>query len=261
MQARKSTGNDLQAFQTILDFVTNLNEFFGEGNRSLGLYYRLISKMSFQDDDLILRHLGVFKEFCVLNRTSILNQSHITHPKIQFSEKIYIDINYILKSADNETTQVIWDYILAISALLDPENNAKEIYAGKHASEGLMTQAFPQVDMMSSMMGMMNSMMAGGGLDGIMGMMAGGGGEGLGGGGLDLSGILKSDLFNNVLQTVTKSLDEAGGIDTILSGLMKKPEEIVSSVPSSVSIPPSVPPSVPSSVSIPPPDEGPSLSI
>jgi hypothetical protein len=88
-----------------------------------------------------------------------------------------------------------------------------------------------------------------------MGMMAGVGGEGVVGGGLDLSGILKSDLFNNVLQTVTKSLDEAGGIDTILSGLMKKPEEIVSSVPSSV------PPSVPSSVSIPPPDEGPSLSI
>jgi hypothetical protein len=254
MQARKSTGNDLQAFQTILDFVTNLNEFFGEGNRSLGLYYRLISKMSFQDDDLILRHLGVFKEFCVLNRTSIRNQSHITHPRIQFSEKIYIDINYILKSADSETTQVIWDYILAISALLDPENNAREIYAGKHASDGLLTpQTSPQVDMMGSMMGMMNSMMSGGGLDGIMGMMAGGfvGGEGVGG--LDLSGILKSDLFNNVLQTVTKSLDEAGGIDTILSGLMKKPEEIASSVPS---LDPSLVPSLdPTSVPTPSPDE------
>jgi hypothetical protein len=128
---KKVSGVDLEIFQTILDFVTNLQEYFGNSKHvsvhSLNLYNRLISKMGFKDDDLILRHIEVFKVFCIQNRECIREQRTDFTTKIVFSEKIYIDLEYIFKHADIDTTKIIWEYILAISAFVDPENKTKQL--------------------------------------------------------------------------------------------------------------------------------------
>lgn len=128
----KTNGHDLCTFQTITDFVDNLQDFFGQEQnqytKSLNMYHRLINNMSFKDEDLILRHIKCFKNFCLNNRTQITNRDlNLKNPKIMFSNKIYIDLSYIFQNADTDTQNVIWEYILSISALVDPENKAKEL--------------------------------------------------------------------------------------------------------------------------------------
>ena len=46
---------------------------------------------------------------------------------IQYSERVYIDIKLILKLADEQTCDAIWNHLLTISAFVDPAGNAKEI--------------------------------------------------------------------------------------------------------------------------------------
>jgi hypothetical protein len=46
---------------------------------------------------------------------------------IQYSERVYIDIKLILKIADEQTCDAIWNHLLTISAFVDPAGNAKEI--------------------------------------------------------------------------------------------------------------------------------------
>jgi hypothetical protein len=205
--SKKTSGKDLTAFQTILDFVTNLQDFFGNTKHSavrpLNLYHRLISKMSFKDDELILKHIEVFKDFCVRNREQIREQNiKLAIAKIIFSDRIYIDMEYIFKKADDDTTKVIWEYILAISAYVDPENKTKELLKSlkeksgegdflanmietigtqMNSSDGNMDNPMAMVgslmnsDMLKTMMGSMNENLDNGNLDlgKLMGAMSG----------------------------------------------------------------------------------------
>ncbi len=130
--SKKTSGQDLTAFQTISDFVCDLQDCFGGSKhqliRPLNLYHRLISKLSFRDEELILRHLNVFKEFCVDNREQIRHRNREwTSPKIEFTDRIYIDMGYIMKQTDEESEEAIWQYLLTISAYLDPENKTKDL--------------------------------------------------------------------------------------------------------------------------------------
>lgn len=130
--SKKTSGQDLITFQHISEFVCDLQDCFGgskhERIRPLNLYHRLISKLSFRDDELILRHLNIFKEFCVQNREQIRNRDkQLQETKITFSDRIYIDMGYIFKQTDEESEDAIWKYLLTISACLDPENKTKDL--------------------------------------------------------------------------------------------------------------------------------------
>ena len=50
-----------------------------------------------------------------------------TNNKVNFSDKVYIDFSNIFKTADKDTKGVILDYLLTISALVDPTAKAKDI--------------------------------------------------------------------------------------------------------------------------------------
>jgi hypothetical protein len=207
MQSKKTSDKDLATFRTIVDFVVNLHEFFGSESknqsvRPLNLYHRLIHKLSFQDEDLILKHIDTFKTFCVKNRKSIRDRDvNLTDNIIRFSERIYIDMKYIFKRADSDTTKVIWEYLLTISAYVDPENKTKELLQslknnkegnfiadmietmGSHMTEEMgdnpnplsMLSSMMNSDLVSTMMGKMNSGLNDGDLDlgKLLGSMSG----------------------------------------------------------------------------------------
>jgi hypothetical protein len=155
----KTNSNDLQAFQTISDFVSNLHECFGSRkNKSLNLYYRLISKLSFNDDELILKHIEVFKSFCVKNRKAIINRTtNFASTRIKFSEKIFIDMNYIFNHSDEDTTPIIWEYLLSIRALVDPENKTKELL--KQLKKTNTDNPSPENDLIANMFNLISSNM------------------------------------------------------------------------------------------------------
>jgi hypothetical protein len=126
MQARKTTGQDLAAFQVIVDFVTNLHTYFESKVHSVTLYHRLIYQKSFQDEDLILRHVSIFRSFCETNRIALRerNEHKLSTSRISFSDRIYIDLNHVFSHVDAETKSVVWEYLLAISAHVDPQSGS-----------------------------------------------------------------------------------------------------------------------------------------
>jgi len=216
--SKKTTGNDLATFQLIADFVDNLHNYFGNKIHSLSLYHRLVYKMSFKDDDLILRHIDVFKTFCVNNRNALKDRdiNLISSPKIQISEKIYIDIEYIFKQIqqDTETQNVIWEYLLSISAYVDPENNAKQILE-------LMKQGnanVPNLNLPSSFnpMEMVSSLMGSGEFGGMMSTLQ----QSLENGNLDLSKLMP------LVQSISKEIVESDDptIKNLVSSLTKQME-------------------------------------
>ena len=217
MNISKTSGNDLATFQTISDFVSNVYEYYGSpSTKALNMYYRLVNKLSFKDDDLILRHLQVFKQFCLLNRECIKQQStQLREPKITFSDNIYIDMNYIFRKA-NESGDIktIWEYILAISAYLDPSNNTKELLKSMQQGGG------------------------GGGPDGdfintMMSTLAAGAGAGAGAGTGEpnplgmMANLMNSDMMTQMMSAMTSKVDN-GSLD--ISALVNTVSGLVDTV-------------------------------
>jgi len=136
-----STDYNLIAFKAITTFTNELNENFGSNkqNHALKLYDRLISKTSLSHDKAIKKHIDCFRTFCVDNRDGLLSKDikKFISSKVEYSPKVYIDFINIFNLADKETTEVIWNHLLTISALLDPAGNAKEILKKnkEHATE------------------------------------------------------------------------------------------------------------------------------
>jgi hypothetical protein len=117
-------------FKAITSFVKDLNEVFGKMQKSLALYARLLEKTGIMNTGPIHKHIEGFKFFCINNREAIRERdvTKISQPRITYSgDKVFIDVPSIFKLADNDTKKVIWSHILTISALVDPENNAKKI--------------------------------------------------------------------------------------------------------------------------------------
>lgn len=171
LKTERLSGEELSAFQVIVDFVNNLHNHLEEQKeriQSIQLYHRLIYQKSFQEVDLIRKHVNVFRGFCQSNRDAIREQSvtAITFPRIEFTDRIYIDIPYVFGRVDNDTKRVIWEYLLAISAHLDPQNNTRAVL------EQLQQQGAPPADALSASISALSSdpnQMMGGLMGGLMG--------------------------------------------------------------------------------------------
>lgn len=138
----KPSSTDLSAFQTISEFVSSIHGYYADNPtysfvHSLKLYYRLVSKTTFVEDINILRHVQVFRQFCISNRDQIRSKSALFSPsRVEFTEKIYVDMNSVFKHADTETIGTLWEYLMTISALLDPENKTKELLQDLKSKNG-----------------------------------------------------------------------------------------------------------------------------
>ena len=115
-------------FNSISKFIKELNIHFGNNQKSLQLYSRLIEKTTIIHDEPIKKHIKAFKKFCIDNRDAITNTDYklIVEDKISYSERVYLNIKQIFNTADEDEKKVIWTHILHLSALLDPSNKAKE---------------------------------------------------------------------------------------------------------------------------------------
>jgi hypothetical protein len=202
-----TTPEQLYAFQTISDFVTNLHDFYivpkgSKKNTStcgLDLYYRLLSKVGFVDK-LIVKHLEVFKKFCLQNRRCINKQElPLNHGLISFSDKIFIDMDYIFRVAtvDENTKTVIWQYLLQLSALLDPKGGAKNVLSTLTVVE---EDESPDLTAAASGLG-------GGGLGAMMASMMSGGSDQ----GMDTFDMPDMSGLSGMLQTMMGAMGNTAG--------------------------------------------------
>ena len=122
---------ELHSFQLIEEFINSLFEYFKPNipqnlRRPLDLYHRLISKISVADTELIKRQVGIFTDFCISNREAIQNHSPLPVSRVIFSDTIFIDVDMFLSRSTEDVKATIYDYLTAISKLVDPhhdENN------------------------------------------------------------------------------------------------------------------------------------------
>jgi hypothetical protein len=119
----------LISFRAICNFINDLAQEYGKRHKPLLLYKRLINHTQIAHDKAIKKHVTTFSEFCSSNREALSTQdsSKLTTTKLEYSDRVYIDMKFIFHIADSETSPVIWQHLLTISALLDPSGNAKDI--------------------------------------------------------------------------------------------------------------------------------------
>lgn len=129
---KKASPNDLVIFKTITDFVSSLKTCYGDkkntNTHALNLYNRLITNVKLQDDALMERHIQIFRDFCRANAQCIEeSNTEFKQSKIEFTEKIYINMDYFCKQAQTPDLSIIFEYLLTISAHVDPDSKAKDI--------------------------------------------------------------------------------------------------------------------------------------
>lgn len=125
----------LIGFKAICNFVNDLESVYGNKHKPLRLYKRLVNHTQISHDNIIRKHIGLFQQFCSCNQQALSEQNHtkFTQKRIEYSERVYIDMAFIFTLVDNETSPIIWKHLLTISAIVDPSGRAKEIL--KKASE------------------------------------------------------------------------------------------------------------------------------
>ncbi len=109
------------SFFVIRDFVNELASCFGDTNRVLARPLSLYKRLLARDDTPKLQHIEIFRRFSIQNRVGLFerNFSKFENKKIVFSNRIFIDLEMIFRSADPEITRAVWKYMLTLSVLLD----------------------------------------------------------------------------------------------------------------------------------------------
>ena len=120
---------DLVTFRAISNFLTDVSEAITGKYKPLALYNRLISKTTIVNEEPILKHVNLFKDFCKDNRKALEEQdlSSLKNPRISYSERVYFDIGHIFKITNKVDHSAIWKHLLIISTLTDKEGNSKNI--------------------------------------------------------------------------------------------------------------------------------------
>lgn len=211
------------AFNTICNFIRDLNASFGNKQKSLMLYGHLIEKTGLIHIDPVKKHINLFKKFVEENQEAIENRdkSLFQTTTIGYSDKVSIDIQKIFELCDKEEEKVVWTHLLTISAVLNPMGNAKQIL--KTLSEtkkpavsednflkNIMDKIGSEVENYDTEnlnpMQMIGSMMSSGALNDIFQSIS----TGINDGNLDLSSMMNSmqSLVSNLNTMVTESKEE-----------------------------------------------------
>lgn len=121
--------NTIIAFKAINDFINELGSVYGNKQKSLKCYKRLISHTQISHQEVIKKHVSIFREFCKLNREAILEKDPsklVGDGVIIYSGPVFINMKEIFKMADKDI-ELVWTHLLYLSAILDPSSKAKKL--------------------------------------------------------------------------------------------------------------------------------------
>ena len=113
-----------KCFDTIKDLVYDLEALYGKKASGLNLYKRLLDVMKEDDEEARENVLSGFREFCAKYDSCLVDPVNMI-PKgtlIRYgqSTRVYLDIQKYLYQADPPERESIKQYLLCISALLNP---------------------------------------------------------------------------------------------------------------------------------------------
>lgn len=232
---QESKGNSLNSteistFGTIFNFISELNNVYGEEQHSLLLFNHFIKKVNLSHVTTVRNIIQVFKDFCLTNKQCIQDKNEqLENPVIKLSDKVYIDMKDIFDRSDKDTNPVIWNHILAISLQVDPSGRIKDILRknlNQHGTKesNFLTKIIDQVEDHidpndENPMNAVNSILKSGIFGDLMSSMS----QGLSDGSLDIGKLL------GAVQDVTSGMsgsDNTGGqidplkmLTTMMSGM------------------------------------------
>ena len=123
------------SFEAIKTFVGDLGEMYSSDIHSLALYERLINKTQLAHTEAVEKHISSFKKFLTDNETVILNKEGEFTGTIAYSQKVYIDMNQIMKlDMDAETRKTIWEHLLTLLAIVCLSTKARDALKTDHSS-------------------------------------------------------------------------------------------------------------------------------
>lgn len=224
------------AFNTICNFIRDLNGSFGNKQKSLMLYGHLIEKTGLIHIDPVKKHIQLFKKFVEDNQEAIENQekSSFKIPTIAYSEKVAIDIQKIFELCDKEEEKVIWNHLLTISAVLNPTGNAKQILKTLNETKkpvinednflkNIMDKIGSEVENYDTEsmnpMQMIGTMMSSGALNDIFQSIS----TGINDGNLDLGSMMNS--MQSIVSNLNTMVTEAKEDETKITAVSEKTED------------------------------------
>lgn len=116
-------------FNTICNFIRDLNASFGPKQKSLMLYGHLIEKTGLIHIEPVKKHIQLFRKFVKTNEDAILGRDKklLKTTRINYSEKVAIELSSIFQMCSRDEEECIWNHLLTISAILNPECQAKQV--------------------------------------------------------------------------------------------------------------------------------------
>lgn len=141
-QMTKTSSSELRhkRFNTLKKFVHEMASFF-QDDMALKLYNHLLRKTNIKHRAPVSRHLQIFTEFCKNNRKQILSSNTaFQQTKLEYSKRVYIDFSKIFKDIEDgdegpETQSVLFDHLLVLSMVFDPEGQANKVLKEKAGDE------------------------------------------------------------------------------------------------------------------------------
>lgn len=214
-------------FKAITDFTDQLNDAFGKQDVNVLKVHRIISKTPLTNRKVIDRHLVIFYDFLDHNRDAIIKRSvdEFVDEKIQMTEKIFMNLKEIMKKADSSTLKAIWQHLLNIMYLFNPEDEIirselKVAMAEQDTKENkFLMDTFSKFEqaMQSSRpsednndpMALMNGLMQSGFLNDMIGNIN----NGVSTGSLDIKNLIGTvqNLLGNLAETIDKEETVRGG--------------------------------------------------
>tara|TARA_B100000900_G_C20527230_1_gene694721 strand:- start:195 stop:956 length:762 start_codon:yes stop_codon:yes gene_type:complete len=224
---------NLVVFNSITNFIKDLNDCFGSNHKSLQLYNRLIEKTTVAHKDAIAKHISIFKTWCTVNEKSIVEQNFKTlEGNIEYSEKCFINLRDIFNEADSQQRTSIWKHILLICAYINPNINAKEILQKEDSNEkdflkDMITKVEENVgdtENLENPMQAVANMMSSGVFNELVGSMS----SGLQNGELNLNKLMGT--VNNMVTTLTNEIGDENEDTKQMNSMMSNLTNMVSNM-------------------------------
>lgn len=125
--------NNSKIFNKLVDFISDLNEVFGDKMKSLKMYHVLVTSLQqkyaseeSKYQDQIDKHIDILTLFLNSNKDAIIeqNESLIKMKNLSYSDRIYIDFELVLRHSEEKSA--IWKHLLFLSSLCNTDSKVKD---------------------------------------------------------------------------------------------------------------------------------------
>lgn len=220
---------DTKIFVTFVNFVSALNDLYGEKFRSVALYHRLLDHTTIEASAAVEKNIAALKKFFEPNIETIDNGNlGKLNGKISYSEKVFVPVTEILNDANGPTKKTIYKHLLTLAALTFPSSKARDHLTNEESLSAALGESHEdrflnrlvdtlkttipenETDPMTAIQGVMSS--------GMFTMIAEDMKNGMESGQLDLNRMLSS--LTGMMGGIDMRSDDMAGNDNMITGVL-----------------------------------------